>query len=296
MAPGFARSPTRSPPSSRTPGRGRSPWSGAVCCWWSRTAGLPDPDTGRPWDADTGSRCCSPARRPGRGRRGGRVLDPDLAGRPVYWLEFAAAGKDTVICRAGARAHTAGLPTDPIPHPSPVDDRASGGCAGPGCGPRPGSPAVGRSPRPDLGSSGRRLLVRATGRDPRRVVEDVVAWLPAPGAPWARHLPARINRAPGYRISTFLQGMTPACRRSSSACTGRCSTTVTRSTPRPGTGRGRAGYRGGRRPGGRLVLRGAGRPGAFSSPLRRSSGLPARTRPADAINDRPLRFGLASSY
>lgn len=133
-------------------------------------------------------------------------LDPD---EPVarYWPEFAAAGKESVTV-GQVLSHTAGLPyVDPAPASvvSDLDDRA-------------GAATLARQP-PSWEPGSRvayhaltyghlvaELLRRVTGRDPRAVVERVVSRVPGARVflrtPSPR--PARIVRAPGYRLSTFL--------------------------------------------------------------------------------------------
>ncbi|MBC3192371.1 beta-lactamase family protein [Pseudonocardia sp. C8] len=254
--------------------------------------GLADPDTGRPWDADTVAVLFS-------GTKGlaaaaaADVLDPDL---PVarYWPEFAAAGKDTVTV-AQVLAHTAGLPyLDPDPAPgSPVDDRASAAVLARQAPLwEPGSRVAYHALT--WGHLVAELLVRATGRDPRRVVEDVVARVPGArvhlgSAP----LPARIVRAPGYRISTFLQDDPGRRRIVERMYRALLDDTDTVNSP--------AWYRSG-------ALAGAGVAGApavarfyaaLADPARSpvaAAALERATRPhaagLDAINDRPLRFGL----
>lgn len=221
-------------------------------------------------------------------------LDPDA---PVarYWPEFAAAGKESTTV-AHVLSHAAGLPVvDPAPG-SPaadLDDRAG---------------AAALAGQPPLWAPGSRiayhaltyghlvaeLLRRATGRDPRALVEQVAARVPGvrvflrtPPPP-----PSRIVRAPGYRLSTFLHD-DPARR----AVVERMYRTLADpelvNTP--------AWYRSG-------ALAGAGVAGAASmARLYAALADPARSPvPAaaldrattvhaegtDAINDRPVRYGL----
>lgn len=221
-------------------------------------------------------------------------LDPD---EPVasYWPEFAAAGKESVTV-GQVLSHTAGLPyVDPAPA-SPaadLDDRA-------------GAAALAR--QAPLWEPGTRvayhaltcghlvaeLLRRVTGRDPRAVVEQVVARVPGarvflrtPPPP-----PARIVRAPGYRLSTFLDD--DQDRR---AVVDR----MYRSLADPELVNTPAWYRSG-------ALAGAGVSGATSmarlyaaladparSPVPAAALARATTTHAegtDAINDRPLHYGL----
>ncbi|WP_238591986.1 serine hydrolase domain-containing protein [Pseudonocardia sp. EC080625-04] len=267
--------------------------------------GLADPDTGRPWDTGTvavlfsgtkglaATACAALADR----------LDPDA---PVarYWPEFAAAGKGTgeggsttdgTVTVAQVLSHTAGLPyVDPEPVPAAgLDDRAS---------------AAALARQPTLWVPGSRvayhaltwgnlvaeLLRRVTGSDPRTVVEDVVARVP--GA-WV-HLaspptsPARIVRAEGYRISTFLHDEE---RRRTVERMYRVLLDDAETVNTP------AWYRSGALAGAGV----AGAPavarlyGALADPDRSpvpAAALDRATRThaegLDAVNDRPLRFGL----
>ncbi|WP_226362385.1 serine hydrolase domain-containing protein [Pseudonocardia sp. ICBG1142] len=169
--------------------------------------GLADPATGRPWAADTvavlfsgtkgltASACAAVADR----------LDPDA---PVarYWPEFAAGGKGDVTV-GQVLSHTVGLPyTDPEPAPADrLDDRV---CAAALARQEPiWEPGTRVAYHPTTyGAMAAELLTRVTGRDPRAVVRDTVAQVPGArvflgGDPPG---PARIVRDPEYRISTFL--------------------------------------------------------------------------------------------
>lgn len=260
--------------------------------------GLADPRTGRPWDAGTVAVLFS-------GTKGltaaaaADVLDPE-ATVAAYWPEFAAAGKDGVTV-AQVLAHTAGLPyVDPEPDAGAVlDDRA-------------GAAALARQ-RP-LWEPGSRvayhaltwghlvaeLLRRATGRDPRTVVEDVVARVPGARVHLATPppRPARIVRAPGYRISTFLHDETFLHGEARRRIVERMYRGLLDDTD---TVNSSAWYRSGA-----LAAAGvAGAPAvarcyaALADPGRSpvdAAALARATRThaagTDAINDRPLRFGL----
>ncbi|BBG02354.1 serine hydrolase [Pseudonocardia saturnea] len=257
--------------------------------------GLADPGAGRPWSADTvavlfsgtkglaATACAALADR----------LDPDA---PVvrYWPEFGAAGKSTV--RVGqVLAHTAGLPyVDPEPSPAEtLDDRA-------------GAAALAR--QAPLWEPGTRvayhaltwghlvaeLIRRVTGDDPRTVVEDVVGRVagarvflttPPPA-------PARIIRDRGYRLSTFLDD---AQRRRTVERMYRVLLDDADAVNAPGW------YRSGALAGAAV----AGAPaiarlyGALADPARSPVPAAALARAVrthaegtDAVNDRPLRFGL----
>ncbi|TCK22915.1 serine hydrolase domain-containing protein [Pseudonocardia endophytica] len=255
---------------------------------------------GRSWDADTvavlfsgtkGLAATACAALAGPAPHG---LDPD---EPVarYWPEFAAAGKESVTV-GQVLSHTAGLPSvDPAPAAiaSDLDDRA-GAAALAQQGPlwKPGTRTAYHALT--YGHLVAELLRRVTGRDPRAVVEEVVARVPGvrvflrtpPPAP------ARILRCPGYRLSTFLDG-DPDRRAAVDRMYRALSDPELVNTP--------AWYRSG-------ALAGAGVAGATSmarlyaaladparSPVPAAALARATTTHAegvDAINDRPLRYGL----
>ncbi|ANY10436.1 penicillin-binding protein [Pseudonocardia sp. HH130630-07] len=257
--------------------------------------GLADPLTGRPWEAGTvavlfsgtkglaATACAALADR----------LDPDA---PVtrYWPEFGAAGKDRATV-GDVLAHTVGLPyVDPEPDVTAgLDDRAQ---------------AAVLARQPPLWEPGTRvayhaltwghlvaeLLRRATGDDPRSVVEDVVARVPGARVHLATAPPepARIVREPGYRISTFLHDEQ---RRRTVERMYRVllDDAETVNTPRW--------YRSGALAGGGV----AGAPavarlyaaltGPQRSPVPRAAlerACRTHAEGIDAVNDRPLRFGL----
>ncbi|WP_224387981.1 serine hydrolase domain-containing protein [Pseudonocardia sp. ICBG1293] len=169
--------------------------------------GLADPATGRPWAANTvavlfsgtkgltAAGCAAVADR----------LDPDA---PVsrYWPEFAGGGKEHVTV-GQVLSHTVGLPyTDPEPSPAQrLDDRA---CAAVLARQEPiWEPGTRVAYHPTTyGAMAAELLARVTGRDPRAVVRDTVAQVPGARVFLGEDppAPARIVRDPDYRISTFL--------------------------------------------------------------------------------------------
>jgi len=258
--------------------------------------GLADPVTGRPWTRDTvavlfsgtkglaATACAALADR----------LDPDA---PVvrYWPEFAAGGKATATV-AQVLAHTVGLPyVDPEPPAADaLDDRAC---------------AVALARQTPLWEPGSRvayhaltwgnlvaeLLRRATGgADPRVVLEEVVGRVPGARVflATAPPEPARIVRAPGYRISTFLDD--PRRRRVVERMY-RVLLDDADAVNSPGW------YRSGALAGAAV----AGAPAmarayaALTDPARspvRPAALARAVRThatgTDAVNDRPLRFGL----
>lgn len=261
--------------------------------------GLADPDTGRPWAPDTtavlfsgtkGLAATGCALLAARG-----LLDPD---EPVsrYWPEFAAHGKDALTV-AHVLSHTAGLPyvddDDDVPA---LDNRA---CA---------AALAGQAPLWEPGSRVAyhaltfgylvdELVLRSTGSDTAALVETSLNALP--GVDLRLRTPdrearrmARIVREPDYRLSTFLRDPdrrrivermyrvltddpelvnSPAYRLAGSAA---------------GGGVGGAGS----------MARVYGLLADPDHPLVPAAALARATRPhgegVDAVNDRPLRFGL----
>lgn len=261
--------------------------------------GLADPATGRPWEADTvavlfsGTKGLTAAACAAVSDR----LEPDA---PVarYWPEFAAGGKERVTV-GQVLSHTVGLL---YPDPEPVgadrwDDRA---CAAVLARQEPlWEPGTAVAYHPTTyGAMTAELLARVTGRDPRAVVRDLVTQVPGArvflGA--APPGPARIVRDPDYRISTFLTD--PRRRR----LVERMYRMLLEEPDLPNTG---AYHRSG-------GLAGAGLASAPSmarfyaalcpsGPVPGASPVPAAalaratrtwSEGTDAVNDRPLRFGL----
>ncbi|MBW0106770.1 serine hydrolase domain-containing protein [Pseudonocardia sp. KRD291] len=260
--------------------------------------GLADPATGRRWTADTtavlfsGTKGLAATVCALLAARG--VLDPDAPVRR-YWPEFAAAGKDAVTV-AQVLSHTAGLPYVENDDVDVLDTRASAAALA-GQAPlwEPGTRVAYHALT--FGHLVDELVRRTTGRDTAELVATTLNEVPGvdlrlrtPDAQAERM--AQIVREPDYRLSTFLTD--PVRRR-----------IVERMyrvlTDDPELVNSRA-YRtsgspaGGGVGGAGSMARVYGRLADCRDPLVPAPALAAATRThaegTDAVNDRPLRFGL----
>lgn len=260
--------------------------------------GLADPVTGRPWAPDTtavlfsGTKGLAATVCALLAARG--LLDPDA---PVarYWPEFAAAGKAATTV-AQVLSHTAGLPYLDRDDVAVLDNRAA---------------AAALAAQAPLWEPGTRvayhamtfghlvdeLVLRTTGRDTAALVAaelnavpGVTVRLRTPDRDAVRM--ARIVREPGYRLSTFLRD--PARRRVVERMY-RVLTDDPELVNSPAyrlAGSPAGGGVGGAGSMARIYARLADR----RDPLVPAPALDRATRPhgegVDAVNDRPLRFGL----
>ncbi|RZT86572.1 CubicO group peptidase (beta-lactamase class C family) [Pseudonocardia sediminis] len=260
--------------------------------------GLADPVTGRPWDAGTtavlfsGTKGLAATVCALLAARG--VLDPDApVGR--YWPEFAVRGKEATTV-AQVLAHTAGLPYVADDDVDVLDTRA-GAAALAGQAPlwEPGTRVAYHALT--FGHLVDELVRRTTGRDTAALVASELATLP--GVDVALRTPdaealrmARIVREPGYRLSTFL---TDPVRRRIVERMYRVLTDDPELVNSPAY-RTSGSPAGGGVGGAGSMARIYGRLADRRDPLVPAPALAAATRTRsegiDAVNDRPLRFGL----
>lgn len=260
--------------------------------------GLADPATGRRWGSDTtavlfsGTKGLAATVCALLAARG--VLDPRAPVRR-YWPEFATAGKGATTV-AHVLSHTAGLPYVADDTVGALDTRA-GAAALAGQAPlwEPGTRVAYHALT--FGYLVDELVRRTTGRDTAELVETSLNEVPGvdlrlrtPDAVAGRM--ARIVREPGYRLSTFLTD--PVRRR----IVDRMYRVLTEDPELVNS----AAYRRSGSPAGGGVG-GAGSMARVYARLadRRDPLVPAPTLAAatrthaeglDAVNDRPLRFGL----